>query len=158
MKRIVNSLKRQLKALGVLHSLQKQEYKILLKNNKKELSKNQFAIQRLLYQLQKEKQELLDVLEKKFRVTKLSQLPELINSEEQKDELKQLIEKIRIKENQCMEQATKNADLAIAYLEQTQDLVNFLYDQIRPKAKDVYSKYGTLDTKTTGPCIVSGRL
>ena len=158
MERIVNSLKRQLKALGVLHSLQKQEYKILLKNNKKELSKNQFAIQKLLNQLQKEKQELLDVLEKEFRVKKLSQLPELISSEEQKKELKQLIEKIRIKENQCMKQATKNADLAIAYLKQTQDLVNFLYERIRPKAKDVYSKYGTLNTKTTGPCIVSGRL
>jgi len=158
MERIVNSLKRQLKALGVLHSLQKQEYKILLKNNKKELSKNQFAIQKLLNQLQKEKQELLHVLEKEFRVKKLTQLLDLINSEKQKKELKQLIEKIRIKENQCMEQATKNADLAIAYLKQTQDLVNFLYEQIRPKAKDVYSKYGTLNTKTTGPCIVSGRL
>ncbi|GAB6888285.1 hypothetical protein JCM13304A_17840 [Desulfothermus okinawensis JCM 13304] len=157
MEKILNPIKRQLKALDVLYSLQREEYKILLGNRKSELSKNQFAIQGLISQLKKEKEELLTLIQKEFGVNKLLDLAGVLEKG-RREELVELIDSLKAKEKLCMEQATRNADLAIAHLEQTRELVNFLYDQIRPKSKDVYSKYGKFTTKTPGPCIVSGRL
>ncbi len=158
MKKIISSLKRQIKALDLLHSLLKEEYKILCSTNKEGLSKNQFAIQQLISQLEKEKREILYMLKKDFKREKLIDLLYIIKDNEKSKEVSQLINELKSKEKLCMEQSTVNADLALAHLEQTKELVNFLYEQIKPKEKIVYSRYGKFNAKTSGPYVVNGRL
>jgi hypothetical protein len=157
MSKILENLRRQLKALKLLYSLQKEEYGLLLGNDKSHLQKNQFAIQRLIKQIQEERKEFLKILEDNWGIKQLKEIDKVL-PDSIKNEFNSLIEELKLQDKLCMEQATKNADLAIAHLEQTKDLVKFLYEQIRPKAKDVYSRYGTLNEKTLGPCIVNGRL
>ncbi len=157
MERIIPSLKRQLAALKLLFSLQQQEYKLLIDTQKQGLQKNQFSIQRLINHILNEKQWLKKYIEEKFNK---SSLMEVINeeNEEVRSCITGLIKEIKSLEKKCMDQATINADLAIAHLEQTKELVNFLYDNLRPKAKNFYSRQGILNEKTEGPCIFSGRL
>ncbi len=157
MKNIIVSLNRIIKALDLLYSLQREEYELLLGRDKSGLQKNQFAIQKLLKQIHTEKKGLYNMLHGSLGIKDLNDIQRVIPSPV-KQEVLSLINQVKVKEKLCMEQATQNADLAIAHLEQTKDLVNFLYDQIRPKAKNVYSRYGRLNQKTMGPCIINGRL
>lgn len=157
MKKIISSLKRQIAALNLLYSLQEQEYKLLLSSQKDGLQGNQFSIQKLITQLLKEKLDLKKYIETTYKKSSLKEL--LGRGDEQiKNYIFSLTNEIKSLEKKCMDQATINADLAIAHLEQTKDLVNFLYDNLRPKAKNIYSRHGILNEKTEGPCILSGRL
>ncbi len=154
---IENALQRQIKALSLLYKLQLKEYRLLQKGEKLHLSSHQFSIQTLLKQLEKEKREILEVLHRKWGASCLSEIKDKIPYPEWK-KLEVLIGDFKRKENRCMEQATINADLAIAHLEQTRELAQFLYEQIKPREKITYSRYGRFKEGSTGPYIISGRL
>ncbi len=155
--RIKKSLQRQIKALSLLHRLQLEEYRLLRYGEKIHLAKHQFSIQTLLKQMEKEKKEILKLLKEEWGVQRLSDIKEKIPLPLW-EEIETLTNKLKEREKTCMEQATVNADLAIAHLEQTRELAQFLYEQIKPREKFTYSRYGTFEEKTSGPYIINGRL
>ncbi len=155
--RIKKGLCRQIKALSLLHQLQVEEYEILRSSNKTQLSNNQFSIQALLKQILKEREHLKRLLREGWGVDRLSEIQGKL-PEGEWEGLEKLLSTLREMEERCSIQSTRNADLAIAHLEQTRELVQFLYDKIKPKEKFTYSRYGKFEEKSSGPYIINGRL
>jgi hypothetical protein len=81
-----------------------------------------------------------------------------VDQHEQGTELETLIRDIEQLERQCSRQATTNADLVMALVEQSRDMLSFMHDQVKPRNEDVYSRQGSFTSDATEPRLLQGRL
>jgi hypothetical protein len=150
---ICGNLHRQAKGLELLGELQREEYDLLLKRDSESISSLEFSIHELLRQLAVERDELKDVMQS----TRVLEYAELL-PEEDGDKVRELMDSIDRNEQACAKQAERNSSLSLALLDQSHDLMTYLYGQIQPKQENVYSAKGSYAVNRPQASIISGRL
>lgn len=131
------NLVRQHKGLLVLEELVQEEFTHLRSNKPQDVTATEFSIHELMRQLAVERLELRKTLGGKRLKELMPMLPE-----EQQAVLGKLLEDIDVVEQRCARQASVNAKLALALHDQSQNLLDFIHDQIKPKNQNTYGKMG----------------
>lgn len=151
---IYESLNRQDKALGLLRELLREEYEILLSRDAGSVASLEFSIQELIRQLAVEKALVMRSLGGK-RVLEFSQtLPE-----EESARLGALFQSIDDGEQAVSRQASRNAQLSLALLDQSTSTLHALTSQVVPPLTGVYGKHGDLRRQSRPQAaLISGRL
>lgn len=151
---IQESLFRQDKALNLLRDLLEEEYAILLGRDTKKVASLEFSIQELIRQLAVEKSLVIRYLGGK-RVLEFADglLPE------QKARLNELFEAVDDGEQRVSRQASRNAQLSLALLDQSTHTLQALTTQVVPSLSGVYSRNGDMrHVAHPQAALISGRL
>lgn len=152
--RIQESLFRQDKALNLLRDLLEEEYGILLERDTKAVASLEFSIQELIRQLAVEKALVIRSLAGKKVLEFASELPE-----EQGEVLRQLFQAVDNGEQAVSRQASRNAQLSLALLDQSTTTLQALTSQVVPPLSGVYSRGGSMrHVAHPQAALISGRL
>jgi hypothetical protein len=146
------NLVRQFKGLEVLDLLVEEEFAQLKKNKPQEVTATEFAIHELMRQIAVERLELKKTLGNKRLKEVMPMLPE-----EEQAALEELLNGIDTLEQKCARQASINAKLALALHDQSQSLLDYITDQIRPKNQNTYGKMGRYTQARPDAALIQGR-
>lgn len=146
------NLVRQYKGLLVLELLVGEEFAHLRNNKPQDVTATEFAIHELMRQLAVERLELKRTLGGK----RLREVMELL-PEEQQAELDALLVSIDEAEQRCARQASINTKLALALHDQSQNLIDFIHEQIKPKNQNTYGKMGRYTESRPDAALIRGR-
>ncbi|MDO5484576.1 MAG: flagellar protein FlgN [Desulfovibrionaceae bacterium] len=151
---VYESLFRQNKALGVLTHLLQEEYHLLLDRDSSSIAGQEFSIQELVRQLAVEKSLVINTLKGQRVMDYANSLPE-----EQANALRELFAAIDTSEQTASRQASRNAQLSLALLDQSSRNLNALTSQVSPRTGDTYGRRGGM-RRSNHPqaAILSGRL
>lgn len=138
---IIASLNRQDKALGVLSDLLEEEYELLMKRDTDAIAANEFSIQELIKQLLHEKNVVIGTL----GGIRASQYAETL-PEEQGRPLLELLASIDKAEQNTSRNASRNAQLCLALLDQNTRNLNKFTEHAVPKTSFVYGRRGAMRT------------
>jgi len=157
--RIANSLFRQYRGLELLYALLGEEYSQMLeKDDSEELATHELSIQELLRQLVREKEEI------HFCVGSLSAPENKVTDilhlfpEKDREELSEILEDLSRLEERCNKQAEVNADIAMALVEQSNNILEYFNKQLWPEQGDVYSKNAKWQHFNSNAAILQGKL
>lgn len=151
---IYESLNRQDKALALLRDLLEEEYQILLGRDTDGVVALEFSIQELIRQLAVEKTFVIDRLNGQ-RV--LDYAAGLENDEAQA--LQELFQSIDATEQQASRQASRNAQLSLALLDQSTSTLYALTSKATPAKAETYGRRGDMVYELhPGAALISGRL
>jgi hypothetical protein len=150
---IRGNLNRQAKGLELLQELQAEEFELLVKRDAEAISALEFSIHELLRQLAIERDELKSVMQG----TKVLEYAQML-PEEEGAQIRDLMQSIDRAEQKSARQAEKNTTLSLRLLDQSHDLMTYLYDTIQPKQQVVYSAKGAYANSRPQAAIFSGRL
>ena len=134
---ILEGMTRQEKGFALLEMLLNKEFENIKQGKIDAVTELEFSIHELLRQLAVERDQIGELLQRK----KLSEYLPLLK-QEMGDPLKYLADKVLEREQICAKQASRNAELVLALLDQGADLLDFLQKQLIPKNQDVYSAAG----------------
>lgn len=150
---IHNTLFRQNKALELMMELLQEEFSYLKERQIEEITSLEFSIHELLRQLAREK----DYIKKQLGGGKILDYAQMLPEEEKTSiiELWHLIDKL---EQSCASKANLNAHLAVALLDQNNQLLDFLHKRILPPEENTYGPKGAYTTHTPQANLISGRL
>ncbi len=154
--RIHDALYRQKQAIALLVDLLEEEYDLLRQRDTQAVVALEFAIQELVRQLAKEKVEVIAMLDG----GKVRHYVELLPAE-QGQLLMEYYKAIDNGEQQSARKASRNAQLSLALLDQSQRIMNELHSQIVPQDSSTYGRRGALKryaTQRPQAAIISGRL
>lgn len=153
-KLIRESLFRQDKALALLCELLEEEYRILLSRNTDGVAALEFSIQELIRQIAVEKTLVIRTLDG-VRVSEYAAaLPE-----EESMELLTLFASVDAGEQQVSRQASRNAQLSLALLDQSTRTLQALTSQASPPRAGVYGRKGGMRHEMhPQAALISGRL
>lgn len=151
---VFESLNRQDKALALLRELLEEEYGILLGRDTKAVVSLEFAIQELIRQIAVEKSLVMRQLGGK----KVLEYAKTLPAEEMK-KFEELFQSVDDSEQAVSRQASRNAQLSLALLDQSTRNLNALTSQITPPLTGVYGRSGDM-TRASRPvaALISGRL
>lgn len=149
---IQGNLTRQFKALELLSSLLEEEFGLLCKRDTDAVSALEFSIHELLRQVAVERVDL----KKSIQGVSLMDYAGLLPDEEGQ-EVRRLFHIIDSLEQRCSRQATQNAEVSLALLDQSQALLTFLYNQISRQPERLYSSAGLIRQDRPEAAIYSGR-
>lgn len=152
------NLIRQQKALKLLHSLLCKEYMHLRGREQSELAGEQLGIQELIRQLAEEREELSGLIRKMAGCEMNLEQFVLQLPGEDREVFSRLLRGIKKQEDLCSGQAEKNADLALALVEQSQQLMDFLQQRIKSESGEIYSREGDWLMNRAEPALIQGRL
>ncbi|GFM32353.1 flagellar protein FlgN [Desulfovibrio subterraneus] len=147
------NLVRQFKGMQVLELLIEEEFAQLRNNKPQEITATEFAIHELMRQLAVERLELRKMLGGK----RLSEVMPIL-SEEQQAVLNAQLAELDALEQRCARQASVNAKLALALHDQSQSLLDYIQEQIRPKNQNTYGKKGRYAQTRPEATLIQGRL
>ncbi|MCD7983534.1 MAG: flagellar protein FlgN [Desulfovibrio sp.] len=152
--RIQESLSRQDKALALLRDLLEEEYRILLSRDTDGVVAQEFSIQELIRQLAVEKAVVIKALDG-VRVTEYARsLPE-----EQGGALLELFRAVDSYEQEVSRQASRNAQLSLALLDQSSRTLQALTSKAMPPRTETYGRRGGMRPEAhPQAAIISGRL
>ena len=153
--RIVSqSLRRQSKALALLSELLQEEYFSIMERQADAVVSLEFSLQELIRQLAAEKRCVIQALGGQ-RVLKYAEtLPE-----DQAAELRDIFAEVDRGEQLAARQASRNAQLSLALLDQSTRNLRHLTKQVTPPDAAVYGARGTTRYKAhPDAAILSGRL
>ncbi|MDE5832652.1 MAG: flagellar export chaperone FlgN [Desulfovibrio sp.] len=150
---IQESLFRQDKALHLLRDLLEEEYEILLGRDTGAVASLEFSIQELIRQIAVEKSLVIRSLSGKRVLEYAETLPE-----DQASVLRQLFQSVDAGEQGVSRQASRNAQLSLALLDQSTHNLKALTSQVTPLT-GVYSRNGDI-RRSAHPqaALISGRL
>ncbi len=152
--RIRSTLNRQLQGLKVLAKLIDEEYDALRQRKTDEVVALEFSIHELVRQLVGEKELTIKLLDGGRILHYADLLPE-----EQGNVLRELYAEIDIYEQKSSRNASRNAQMSLALLDQSQRLMQELHSQIIPKAAPTYGRYGAMGSnQRPDAALISGRL
>lgn len=167
MKRMfIENLTRQLKGFQLLKDLLEEEYSHLRALEPQDVSSLELSIQELLHQLAAERNVMVQFLQG-MRITEWVQtLPMQVDSEgrpvehtqEEIDLILNLTNAIDGLEQTCAKQAELNTTLALALMDQSASMLDFLQDQITPKQKEFYSARGAYQNNRPQASLIQGKL
>lgn len=151
---IFESLNRQDKALGLLRELLEEEYGILLSRDTNGVVSLEFSIQELIRQIAVEKSLVIRLLKGKRVMQYASSLPgDVCKAWEQ------LFKSVDDGEQAVSRQASRNAQLSLALLDQSTRNLQALTSQIIPPLTGVYSRTGDMThSRHSDAAFISGRL
>lgn len=151
---IYESLNRQDKALGLLRELLEEEYGILLSRDTNGVVSLEFSIQELIRQIAVEKSLVIRLLKGRRVLEYARSLPTELALEWQR-----LFQSVDDSEQAVSRQASRNAQLSLALLDQSTRNLQALTSQIVPPATGVYGRNGDLThSRHSDAAIISGRL
>lgn len=151
---VKDSLHRQGKALGVLRELIEEEYGYLLKHDTDSVAHIEFSIQELIRQLALEKACVIRTLGG-MRVREYA----LALSEEQAEVIETLYNIIDDGEQDTARLASRNAELAMAFVSQSNRMLHGLTDQVIKEKSEVYGRKGYMRMGVHPEAsLISGRL
>ncbi|MDR2075426.1 MAG: flagellar protein FlgN [Desulfovibrio sp.] len=151
--RILGNLTRQFKALELLHSLLEEEYVLLQKRDTDAVAGLEFSIHQLLRQIVAERLDLKNILQKTTVPEYAGMLPE-----EDGAAVSRLYALIDSLEQSAARRASRNAELSLALLNQSQALLSCLYEQITPRQQNTYGAGGKFRSGRPAAALLSGRL
>lgn len=147
------SLYRQERGLNLLRDLLEEEYEVLLGRDTNTVASLEFSIQELIRQLAVEKSLVIRTLAGK-RVMEYAEDLE----QEKKENLQQLFRLVDAGEQGVARQASRNAQLSLALLDQSTNTLKGLTSQVSQPA-GVYSRYGGMrQVRHPQAALISGRL
>ncbi|MDL2266518.1 flagellar protein FlgN [Desulfovibrio sp. OttesenSCG-928-G15] len=149
---IQGNLTRQFKALELLHSLLEEEFDLLRERDSEAVATLEFSIHELLRQIAVERMDVKNTMQG----TKLLEYATMLPDEEGA-EVRRLFHLIDSLEQHCARQATRNTELSLALLDQSQSLLSFLHKQITPKPAQCYGRSGRISQARPGAAIYSAR-
>ena len=149
---IRGNLTRQFKALELLQSLMDEEFALLCRRDTDTVTSLEFSIHELLRQIAVERVELKE----NMQGTSLLEYAGLLPDDESK-EIRNLYHIIDSLEQHCSRQATRNAEISLALLDQSQALLVFLHEQISRQTEYLYSSGGRIRQDRPEAAIYSGR-
>lgn len=151
--RIHESLFRQDIALALLRDLLQEEYELLLGRDTKAVAPLEFSIQELIRQLAVEKSLVIRSLGGK----RVMEYAETL-SEEQASDLRNLFQNVDDGEQAVSRQASRNAQLSLALLDQSTYTLKALTNQVVPP-QSCYSRNGDIRHEShPQAALISGRL
>ncbi len=152
--RIYDTLKRQDQGLKLLVSLLDEEYGYLRERKTDEVVSLEFSVHELIRQLAVEKELIKSILDG----GKLMHYAELL-PKEQGDTLRTIFKSIDRNEQQASRNASRNAQLSLALLDQSQRLMQELHSHIVPKPAPTYGRRGFMGAQQRPQAaLISGRL
>ena len=148
--RIQESLSRQDKALALLRDLLEEEYHILLARDTDGVVAQEFSVQELIRQLAVEKTTVIKALDG-VRVTEYARsLPR---------EQRALFRSVDQSEQEVSRQASRNAQLSLALLDQSSRTLQALTSRAMPPRAETYGRRGGMRPEMhPQAAIISGRL
>jgi len=154
---ILSNLERQLKAVLLLDTLQKEEFAHLSARNPGGVASAEFSIQELLRQLTVERHSLHRVYA--ALDPKAGHLGDVIGrfAPEEAVRAETLAAAIDAGQQRCAKQASRNYAMALGLYDVAKGSLDTLRKLLVPK-KGVYGASGRMATGTFGPGIISGRL
>jgi hypothetical protein len=158
LKSIDDNLNRQHKGLRRLLSLLREEYQGLTRTGETELAANQLAIQELMRQLAQEREALAELLPRDIPEGGRLEAYLLRLPRSKQESLRTLVADIERQEKLCSEQANRNADLSMALVAQSRQLIEYMQEQVSPAGSGMYGKNGLKDTARPDGALVQGRL
>lgn len=151
---IYESLIRQDKALALLRELLEEEYGILLSRDTNGVASLEFSIQELIRQIAVEKSLVIRLLNGKRVIAYAASLPS-----EESEILKKLFQSVDDGEQAVSRQASRNAQLSLALLDQSTRTLQALTSQVVPPFTGVYGRSGDMThIKHPQAALISGRL
>lgn len=152
--RIYESLSRQEKALELLRDLLQEEYEILLGRDTNAVVALEFSIQELIRQLAVEKALVIRSLSGQRVMAYAESL-----AAEEGDALRALFTAIDNGEQAVSRQASRNAQLSLALLDQSTHTLKALTSQVVPSKSGIYSRHGGIRHEMhPQAALISGRL
>ena len=150
---IRGNLNRQFKALELLRSLLLEEFDLLRTRDTDAVTNLEFSIHELLRQIAVERIDL----KKTMQDTKLTEYADML-PEDEGTEIRRLYSLIDALEQHCSKQASQNAELSLALLDQSQSLLTFLHEQISPRQDNIYAANGRYREARPSAALITGRL
>lgn len=152
--RIHDSLFRQDKALNLLRDLLEEEYEILLGRDTNTVASLEFSIQELIRQLAVEKSLVIRSLQGQKVLEFAATQPEA-----EQLTLQALFQSVDEGEQAVSKQASRNAQLSLALLDQSTHTLKALTSQVVPPLAGVYSRNGDMRHEMhPQAALISGRL
>lgn len=149
---IHGNLVRQTKGLDVLALLLEEEFAHLCGRDADAVTATEFAIHELMRQLACERMDLKSAMQR----TRLAEYADML-PEEQGSEIRAVLERIDGQEQHCARQASLNAELALALLDQSQELLDHLYRRLAPPKQETYGRKGGMATSRSEAALIRGR-
>jgi hypothetical protein len=155
---IEENLVRQNKAMLLMFFLLEEEFSRLTQLKPQSVSQVELSIQELMRQVAVERVSLRRMI---VRVEPSAQrvrdiLPGL--DEEQSRSITELLARLDETEQKCGVQASKNQQMAMALFDQSQGLLNFMHNQIKPKSTTAYARTGRFARGVNDARLLNGRL
>ena len=150
---IYGNLVRQRKATELLYSLLEEEFALLRENKTEEVVALEFSIHELLRQIAAERVEIKGIMQD----TKLTEYADMLEPE-QGEALRAVVTAVDNAEQASARQASYNTRLSLALLDQSQELLDFLQEQVKPKKEFVYGAKGMYRSHRPDAALFSGRL
>ncbi|MEG1610057.1 MAG: flagellar protein FlgN [Bilophila sp.] len=150
---IRGNLDRQAKGIELLRQLLDEEFSLLMDRKTSEVMSLEFSIHELVRQLAGEKigvqtalgggkvRDYADMLEEDKRAT-----------------LHALWSAIDKCEQHCSRQASLNAELSLALLDQSKSMLTYLHKRIQPQTPSTYTRAGGYLNKRPEAALISGRM
>ena len=113
----------------------------------------EFSIHELLRQIAAERLSIKEVMQN----TRVAEYADMLEPE-QSAEIKALLKAIDDAEQASARQASHNTRLSLALLDQSQELLDYLQEQVKPKDEVVYGSKGVFRSHRPNAAIFSGRL
>ena len=149
---IQGNLTRQFKALELLETLLEEEFELLRARNTSAVTTLEFSIHELLRQIAVERVDLKTTMQGTALLEYASMLPD-----EEGTEVRRLFHLIDSLEQRCARHASRNTELSLALLDQSQALLVHLHDQITPRSSTIYSAGGRILVERPDAALYSGR-
>ena len=149
---IHGNLVRQMKGMQLLVELLEEEFALLRENNTEEVVALEFSIHELLRQLATERMEMKDIMQG----TRVMEYADMLEPE-QGAEVRQLAQAVDDAEQKAARQATHNTRLSLALLDQSQELLDYLHEQVTPNPAVVYGRKGTYNNYRPQAALLNGR-
>lgn len=150
--RIEGNLTRQFKALELLQTLLDEEFELLTRRDIDAVTALEFSIHELLRQIAQERMALKEQMQGVRLLEYATMLPE-----EEASKVNKLFYLIDGLEQRSSRQASKNAELSLALMDQSQSLLTYLHNQITPRPANTYGAAGRIRDERPGAAIFSGR-
>lgn len=151
---IRGNLDRQAKGLTLLGQLLDEEFSLLMDRRTDDIMSLEFSIHELVRQLANEK---LDI-RKALGGGKVLDYAAMQTDESRRVELRDLWERIDASEQRCSRQASLNAELSLALLDQSKNVLTYLHKRIQPQTASTYGRSGDFLHKRPDAALISGRL
>lgn len=156
--RLRQALDRQEKGLTLLNMLQRQEFSFLKDRDPDNVFQIEFSIQELLRQIAVEWDGIKEmVCTMAGKATGLRMFIQGLDDALGR-KLQAQVERIGTIEKRCAAQATMNADMAVALVDQGQGILDFLCKELNPTCRNTYSAKGRWNNERGGPGLIKGNL
>jgi hypothetical protein len=156
--RIEESLFRQMKGFELLQMLLGEEYALLRGKDPQLITQIEFSIQELVQQLSNERKLLVKQLKGRRIKQFLAALPATPKAQAVSERILGLANAVDALEQTCARLAKKNKQLVLALMDQSQEVVDFLYAKLVPKPKVAYSPKGRFTTRRPEATLLEGKL